>query len=428
MPINYNPFESLFGFKSTNFTVDEQGNLVAESVTSQLIAGNLNGNVIGSLTGNVTGSLTGDVTGTLQGSVIADDSSVIIDGVNKTITADSITANLTGNVVGNLTGNVTGDLIGVVYGSLYTDDFSSIIVDGSNGSITATSITGPLTGNVNGNIVKSDNFTISIDKGDSSEYVWNFYESGTLRLASGAIDYLLFPDGAKFTSNMGDTQLEANGSFKLYNSTSSDYFSFTPTGEFQITNTLQLVTNGDATIENIFNNYSLKLKTNDGIGGKIWEFKSTGELEFPGGATIRTDDSSFLEFVCPVEFNTNTIFDYNITVGNNVNADIVNDSKGELRAIPQNSKSISYQLIASDHGKHISTTAGITVPADVFTVGQNVTIFNNSSSSITITATAVTMYQAGTANTGSRTLAQRGIATILCVGTNTFVINGGGVS
>jgi hypothetical protein len=189
-----------------------------------------------------------------------------------------------------------------------------------------------------------------------------------------------------------------------------------------------LATNSDATIENIFNNYSLKLKTNNGSGGKIWEFKSTGELEFPGGATIRTDDSTFLTFVSPVEFNTTTTFDYNITVGGDVNAAVVNDSKGEIRTVPQNSKSLSYELIAPDHGKHISTTAGITVPANVFAVGQNVTIFNNSSSSITITATAVTMYQAGTSNTGSRTLAQRGIATILCVGTNTFVINGGGVS
>lgn len=34
----------------------------------------------------------------------------------------------------------------------------------------------------------------------------------------------------------------------------------------------------------------------------------------------------------------------------------------------------------------------------------------------------------GTATTGNRTLAQRGVATILCVGTNTFVISGGGLS
>ena len=110
-------------------------------------------------------------------------------------------------------------------------------------------------------------------------------------------------------------------------------------------------------------------------------------------------------------------------------ANTLSDSIGEIRAIPQLVKSTSYVLISSDHGKHISTDSGVTVNTGIFTVGQNVTIFNNSSSSITITqGSGVTIYQAGTANTGSRTLAQRGLATLLCVGTDTFVINGGGIS
>jgi hypothetical protein len=38
------------------------------------------------------------------------------------------------------------------------------------------------------------------------------------------------------------------------------------------------------------------------------------------------------------------------------------------------------------------------------------------------------MYQVGTSNTGNRTLAQKGLATVYCVTTNTFVITGGGLS
>jgi hypothetical protein len=117
------------------------------------------------------------------------------------------------------------------------------------------------------------------------------------------------------------------------------------------------------------------------------------------------------------------------TTTRNITTGTVSDSKGEIRSVPQETKSTSYVLQSSDHGKHISTTAGVTLNTGIFTIGQNVTIFNNSSSSITITqGTSVTIYQAGTANTGSRTLAQRGIATLLCVGTNTYVINGGGLS
>jgi hypothetical protein len=108
----------------------------------------------------------------------------------------------------------------------------------------------------------------------------------------------------------------------------------------------------------------------------------------------------------------------------------ISDSKGNVRSIPQNSQSGAYVLVAADAGKHISiTTGGVTVNTSVFSTGDAVTIYNNSASSQTITqGTSVTMYQAGTSNTGNRTLGQRGLATILCVGTNTFVISGAGLT
>jgi hypothetical protein len=55
-------------------------------------------------------------------------------------------------------------------------------------------------------------------------------------------------------------------------------------------------------------------------------------------------------------------------------------------------------------------------------------IYNDSASSITITATAVTLRFAGTASTGNRTLAQRGVANILCVASNDYVISGAGLT
>jgi len=113
-----------------------------------------------------------------------------------------------------------------------------------------------------------------------------------------------------------------------------------------------------------------------------------------------------------------------------VTATTVNDSIGNVRAVPQNAQTSAYILAASDVGKHISiTTGGVTVNSGIFSVGDTVSIYNNSSSNQTITqGTSVTMYLVGTATTGNRTLAQRGVATILCVASNTFVIMGGGLS
>jgi hypothetical protein len=109
---------------------------------------------------------------------------------------------------------------------------------------------------------------------------------------------------------------------------------------------------------------------------------------------------------------------------------IVRDQAGDLRDLVNSSKTAAYVPAATDNGKLINiTTGGITINASVFSAGQNVTIYNNSASSQTITqGTSVTMYLAGTATTGNRTLAQRGIATILCVASNTFVCSGAGVT
>ena len=107
-----------------------------------------------------------------------------------------------------------------------------------------------------------------------------------------------------------------------------------------------------------------------------------------------------------------------------------NGSGGSL--IPFNLQSGSYTLQASDNSSMVSiTTGGITVPSGVFTIGMTVTILNNSSSNQTITQGAsVTMYLSGmlTPTSGNRTLTPYGLATIICIGTNTFTISGPGLS
>jgi len=108
-------------------------------------------------------------------------------------------------------------------------------------------------------------------------------------------------------------------------------------------------------------------------------------------------------------------------------------SEDTVRSIPQNAQTGTYTLQASDNGKHIylssPATTGVTVPASIFSVGHAVTVVNNSSGTATITQGAgATVRRAGTADTGSRTLAQYGIATILCVAADTFILSGSGVS
>jgi hypothetical protein len=92
-------------------------------------------------------------------------------------------------------------------------------------------------------------------------------------------------------------------------------------------------------------------------------------------------------------------------------------------------QSTSTTIVSSDKGKHINATAGVTINSTTgFAIGDAVTIYNNSTGNITLTATGVTLRLAGTATTGNRTIATRGLVTILCVASNDYVISGAGLS
>jgi hypothetical protein len=108
----------------------------------------------------------------------------------------------------------------------------------------------------------------------------------------------------------------------------------------------------------------------------------------------------------------------------------VSDTIGNVREVPANSQTSNYTLQASDNGKYISiTTGGVNVPPSIFSVGQVVSVYNNSGSSQNITAGGgVTLRLVGTTSTGTRSVSNYGLATILCVASNTFVVTGGGVS
>jgi hypothetical protein len=83
----------------------------------------------------------------------------------------------------------------------------------------------------------------------------------------------------------------------------------------------------------------------------------------------------------------------------------------------------------SDRGCFLAISQTITIPANVFALNDAFTVYNNSVSPFTITqGSGLTMYWAGPATSGSRTLGGRGICTIVFVTATTCVISGAGVS
>ncbi len=97
------------------------------------------------------------------------------------------------------------------------------------------------------------------------------------------------------------------------------------------------------------------------------------------------------------------------------------------RSIPRSTTSGTAAV--GDVGKVIAVTAGITIPNATFAAGDAVSIYNDSASAVTITQGAsLTLRQAGTTNTGNRTLAARGMATIWFNSSSEAIISGSGVS
>ena len=97
------------------------------------------------------------------------------------------------------------------------------------------------------------------------------------------------------------------------------------------------------------------------------------------------------------------------------------------RQIPQSSNTTA---AASDVGKHIYTSSGVTITTGVFAVGDAFVIVNSSASaSMTIIqGSGATLLLANSTTTGNRTIAANGIANILCVATATFLVSGAGVT
>ena len=132
------------------------------------------------LTGNVTGNVTGNITGDVTGSVFADDSTLLVDGVSGTINATALTGALPAIDGSALTGVVLDntDLSGNFVGSVFADD-STLLVDGVNGTINAANLTGALpaldgsalTGILTDGANISGNFTGSVFADDSTQII-----------------------------------------------------------------------------------------------------------------------------------------------------------------------------------------------------------------------------------------------------------------
>jgi hypothetical protein len=108
-----------------------------------------------------------------------------------------------------------------------------------------------------------------------------------------------------------------------------------------------------------------------------------------------------------------------------------------FRNTPVNSQSADYTLVLADSGKTIFHPAAdnnartFTIPANssvAYPVGTVLTFVNLAAADVTIAITTDTMYLAGPGTTGSRTLAEYGIASAVKLASTDWLISGNGLT
>ena len=456
--------------------VSTTGTITAQAITATTVSGT--GNITGatinattqfistllSVSGNITGgniitsglvSMTGNVTtGNLQtlGS-LSSFGNIDSGNVRTSGTLLSTTVSATGNVYGSYYFGNGSQLTGL-------NAFQTVNANGTN--LLATSTSGVLTVTPGNNLVITGNGitdTMTVAVSNSPTFSGNI--TGGNLLTGGLISAtsgITTADGITATANVTGGNIRTGG---IITATGN----ITTGGNFVTPNTI--VNSGVSTTGNITaNNYTGGTVSMVGnvtgtyiiattqfnapaisVSGNITAGNinsvnvvsasgnvAAGNVNIPAGriSVFGNVDSGNLRTSGSVLATGLISAGGNITGANISATGNISDANGLLRSLPINPQGGAYTLTANDNGNLISITSGnVTVPASVFAspFGQAVTVYNNSGTTRYITQGAgTTLRLAGTAATGNRTLTQYGLATIVCVSANTFVVSGVGLS
>ena len=344
---------------------------------------------------------------------------------------------------------------------------TNLTFNSSSGALAATSFVGAVTGNVTGNASGSSG-SCTGNAATATE------ATNITAVANNSTDetvYPVFVDGATGTQGIEtDTGLTYNPSTGLLSTAA-----VTTTGNVIVGGNLTIngttTTVNTATLDVEDKNIELgKVSspsdtTADGGGitlkgttdktitwgnsSNAWTFNqhitvTSGELKVQGveggAATLylvadEADDNADYWRIQNVAADNTLVFanyttgGYTTTLKLNPNG-ALEDSKGDVRKIPNDTKTSAYVLVAGDSGKMIRiTTGGITVNNSVFAEGDAVSIINQSGSDQTITAGAgFTLYNSADGSAGNRTLAGRGMATMIFAAADAAYISGAGLT
>ena len=273
---------------------------------------------------------------------------------------------------------------------------------------------------------------VVVQLGTSSGYITSGYVSnsentqGTTHVASNTTN------NAGFVIFADSDNTELHGSMIINKASSNSY---TEIGEFRRGNSAGAHARGSlSSVSGTVDRLKIFLNGNntfdEGIVSVSYKTSGSGGSG-SGGITIEDEGTALANIATTLNF-----------VGDGVVASGTGSTKtitisgggggggGSSSSLPVNAQTAPYTLVSDDTGKLVTTTSGnITVPEGQFNAGDAITIANLSNASISVVQSSnVLLYMTGTTVTGNRSLAAKGLCTIICVSSNQFFVSGGGVT
>jgi hypothetical protein len=200
------------------------------------------------------------------------------------------------------------------------------------------------------------------------------------------------------------------------------------------------ITGGNLSVTNIAGTLTTAAQPNITSVGMLSDLDVSGNVVSFGGASFSTtitggDLQTFGNITCIASPSAGNVIAGNLIASGNVIGNVSGFSLG-YRDIPQVSFAGNATIATTDAGKHYystqSTSYTLTIAnnaSQAFQTGSAVTIINQGTGNINVAqGSGVTLYLAGNATSGNRTISTFGMATMIKVATNTWFINGTGVA
>ena len=300
------------------------------------------------------------------------------------------------------------------------------------GIITATTFSGNVTGSVTGNaggLSGTPNITVGTVTGTDATFSGNLTVQGTTTTIDTAVTAV---DSLAVDGRITGAGITVSGVGDLAVSQSTQGQSAT----------LFLGKGGSSKVFSVDESGNLKIGSNlDSASTTNITLGTTGSAEFDG----KVDVNNELHVHRASTTASNALLALHSDIGgtktrkSTIRADgsaefsgTVSDSIGPLRRLGIQGASGGFSLAADMAGKLIRSTGNgstLTIPQNVFSAGDMISVFNVSTGDNTIAqGTGATLYNTGDGATGNRTLAAKGVCTIVCTSTNEFIISGSGLS